>query len=448
MADKYRSPSEPELKNAVEVSRLICVDIDQNNNKYWNGYVLANGDFYCEYGRVQDAKGDCRHDYYELGSVSVATDHLHKKISEKKRKGYVEQKIVGGVSGFSGSASTRVDSGGLRKIATDQIQGDPEVKKLVAWLAEVNIHQITSNTQIKYNVSTGSFSTPLGTLITDEAISEARVKLNDIADYVVKRDWENTSYKRLIGEYLCLVPQDVGRVRGWHTTLLAGHDALQKQNDLLDALAASLQQSLSMPIVAGKPATTQKKVFDVSLAVVRDGLVLKHIDDLFYKTRNRVHASYDCKVKQAWTVLMPSCKAAFDPVATKLGNVMELFHGSSAQNLLSILKSSLRTRPPTSAYVSGKMFGSTGIYFSDQSTKSLNYAIGYWGGATSSRIFMFVADVSMGKMFIPRGPDSNLPKPGYDSTFAKAHVSSVSNNEMIVYRENQVNLKYLVEFSK
>ena len=96
MAEKYKTPSEPEMKSAIEVARLIMVDIDNNNNKWWNGYVLANGDFYCEYGRVQDAKGDCRHDYDDFGSPGSSSDHLRKKVSEKKRKGYVEQRIVEG----------------------------------------------------------------------------------------------------------------------------------------------------------------------------------------------------------------------------------------------------------------------------------------------------------------------------------------------------------------
>src|ERR1017187_19858 len=165
MADKYRSPSEPELKGAVEVAHLIMVDIADNCNKWWSGYCLANGDFYCQYGRVQDNRGDCRHDYYELGSVSAARSHLEKKLSEKKRKGYVEQKITGVECSPSRQSSSPVANGSLKKIATDQIQGDPETKKLISWLAEVNIHQIVANSNIQYNVASGMFTTPLGTLV-------------------------------------------------------------------------------------------------------------------------------------------------------------------------------------------------------------------------------------------------------------------------------------------
>ena len=61
---------------------------------------------------------------------------------------------------------------------------------------------------------------------------------------------------------------------------------------------------------------------------------------------------------------------------------------------------------------------------------------------------MFLVDMAMGNEYTPnRGWGSSVwPHPGYDSTFARAGVSSVMNNEMIVYKIDQVNLKYLVEF--
>jgi poly [ADP-ribose] polymerase len=60
---------------------------------------------------------------------------------------------------------------------------------------------------------------------------------------------------------------------------------------------------------------------------------------------------------------------------------------------------------------------------------------------------MLLASVAMGNYFLPNGPRNDLPRPGYDSTFAKAHQAGVHNNECIVYRESQVNLNYLIEFS-
>jgi poly [ADP-ribose] polymerase len=130
----------------------------------------------------------------------------------------------------------------------------------------------------------------------------------------------------------------------------------------------------------------------------------------------------------------------------KVGNVVELWHGTKASNLLSILKCGLIIPPSNASFCTGRMFGN-GIYFSDQSTKSLNYAYGYWSGRTDNNCFMFLADVAMGKHYVPKSAGEHLPKPGYDSTYAKAGVSGVINNEMIVYKTYQVNLRFLVEFA-
>ena len=60
---------------------------------------------------------------------------------------------------------------------------------------------------------------------------------------------------------------------------------------------------------------------------------------------------------------------------------------------------------------------------------------------------MFLADVAMGKYHIAGSGWGSYPKPGYDSTWAKGGQSGVINDEMIVYKLNQANLLYLVEFS-
>lgn len=128
-------------------------------------------------------------------------------------------------------------------------------------------------------------------------------------------------------------------------------------------------------------------------------------------------------------------------------NIWDLWHGTRSSNVLSILKGGLIIPPQSSPHVCGRMFGN-GIYASDQSTKALNYAYGYWGGGSKdNNCFMFLLKMAMGKYFVPTGPFSGNARAGYDSTFAKGNQSGVANNEMIVYRCGQVKLDYLVEFS-
>jgi len=127
---------------------------------------------------------------------------------------------------------------------------------------------------------------------------------------------------------------------------------------------------------------------------------------------------------------------------------MELWHGTKVANLLSIFKSGLLMPKDTPGQTTGAMFGN-GLYFSDQSTKSLNYCDGmYWNNSTKQdKIYIFLADVAMGNYEIPKGYGSKKPKKGFDSFFAKKNTSGVRNNEMIVFNVNQIKLKYLLEIN-
>ena len=145
---------------------------------------------------------------------------------------------------------------------------------------------------------------------------------------------------------------------------------------------------------------------------------------------------------------MPSSIEAFNKQGRPLGSLFQVFHGSSTANYLSVLRSGLRCSPPRSTHLTGAMFGGRSIYTSDQSTKALRYCIGSWGGGRFDRTFLLVADIAMGKYYVPSGADSNLPKKGYDSTFAKANVSGVMNNELVIYRDYQINLTHLIELEK
>lgn len=102
----------------------------------------------------------------------------------------------------------------------------------------------------------------------------------------------------------------------------------------------------------------------------------------------------------------------------------------------------------TPGQTTGAMFG-YGLYFSDQSTKSLNYCDGMlWNNSKKQdKVYMFLAEVAMGNFYIPKDSTRNNPPKGYDSYFAKGRESGVQNNEMIVFNTNQIKLKYILEIS-
>lgn len=424
------------MSEIIEEVRLILSDVGQNSNKYWVGRLFDSNDVETEWGRVGVTKDSKLF-------PGKGKSFFDKKKNEKLKKGYTELRTVA-----SGTTKTQtVSQGNLQDIARKQIQTTkPQLQKLIDRLVAANVHQITSNTQIKYDAGTGLFTTPLG-IVTLDAIQEARDFLVDIQPFIKKGDHANKKLFELTGKYLRLVPQNVGMKLDTRT-LFPDDDSLKKQSDLLDSLESSYKALQSTPAKDDSQGISEEKVFDVSLDVVEDQREVDRINKFYRSTANGSHASYRLGIVKVYKLQLKQMAEGFE-TGKKAGNIQELWHGTKKANLLSILKSGLRVSPPNTAAIAGKMFGN-GIYFSDQSTKSLNYAYGYWDGKYEKDCFMLLSDVAMGKSYTPSayGDRHSLPRPGYDSTFAKGGQSGVSNNEMIVYRDNQVNIKYLVEFKE
>jgi hypothetical protein len=90
-----------------------------------------------------------------------------------------------------------------------------------------------------------------------------------------------------------------------------------------------------------------------------------------------------------------------------------------------------------------------GVYGAINSTKSLNYSIGFWGSSRSKfkNSFLILADFAMGKTYTSQSTNFNGAPKGYDSIWAKKG-RSLYNDELIVYSLPQCTLKYLVEMVK
>jgi poly [ADP-ribose] polymerase len=438
--------------------KFVLSEISDNHNKQWCVGLYDSDDVEIEFGRVgvTNTRGVHR---------NAGISFVDKMVREKTAKGYQELKTIDVVNdsssiGGSSSSTKKLSNTKLQDIAVQQIEHDsPEVAKLIRWLADVNRHNIIAATggNITYDDNSGLFKTPLG-IVTPDVVTEARDYLTTIGDYVndyEKQGWPtrfDRKFENAIEQYLMRIPSNVGMKLNVRT-FVPDLRAVQAQNQILDALDASYKQAITQTTSNKNTKqdikTEQPKVFDIKLFVNNDNKIKTHIEDMYYESRNRKHYdAYDYRIKQIFIVETPTAKNQFEKMGKPIGNIMELFHGSSSSNLLNIMRLGLKTCPPSTAHITGKMFGSTGIYLSNQSSKSLNYSIGYWGGDRNNRVFMFICDTAMGKYYVPKGPESNLPRAGYDSTFAKAGISGVTNNEHIVYREYQVNLKYLLELGK
>jgi poly [ADP-ribose] polymerase 2/3/4 len=413
--------------DALEKIVLNYFDAKENSNKVWIGQILSDGTLVSQWGRVRD-KTNLQSNSKQFSSVAAARNELESKKREKLRKGYRETQVLSN----NEVAATAID---LSAIATQQIQGtdDPTTKTLIEYLAKVNIHAIVSNTLIRYDATSQSFTTPLGQLIPS-AIATARHLLSQILQF------EPQSYQRtqLIDEYFRLVPQDFGMKIPDPSFLLKSSGQIQAQENLLDALEAALKVQIQ----------EGERIFECRLTKVgadseQGRQKFRQIRALYERTRNTNHPSARYSPVRLYEVDIPSMRSAFEKTASLIGNVKQHWHGTSAANLLSILKGGL-VIPKTAAH--GRMFGN-GIYGSEQSTKALNYSIGYWGSEKLDRVFTLLCDFAMGKEYLASSYNRSFPVAGYDSTYVKAGTAGVINQESIVYDINQVNLRYLVEFA-
>lgn len=227
---------------------------------------------------------------------------------------------------------------------------------------------------------------------------------------------------------------------------MTNYSSFDKQYELLDQIEQSIHlHEMTPKTVETNPKKEVSKIFGYSLEKMHDNKEISRIEKYYRSNINKSHACSHLKLKNVYKLSNDTATEIFVKKSQKLGNVKELWHGTRIWNILSILKSGLRV-PTASQVMVGSMF-SRGIYFSDQSSKAINYAWGYWDNkGRTNNCFAFIAGVTMGKEYIPSKPFNNGIPSGYDSCFAMAHRSGVQNNEMVVYDESQVNLKYLCEF--
>lgn len=418
------------MATLIREVRLIKTEVEANNNKFWHGFLYDDGTVKAEWGRV-GYSGDS-------GEWDGGADYLEKKLREKLKKGYTEQKTIGGIANAGIAPSATVKNADLHAIAKSQLVkvANPTLSRLIDRLVKANVHKITANTQITYNSGTGLFATPLG-VVTMDGLTEARDLLAKIAPYVRNNRW-GFDVNGLLGQYLRIIPQHLGMGKFDARSVIPDDNAIQKQNDLIDALESSyqaLQTTPTKPADGGKPV---EQVFKVDMDVLADAKERARLENWFEHSKKSMHHYDKVKVREIFTITIHDMAKAFD---LSVGNIEEVWHGTSQANCLSILKSGLKTAPPSTAAIAGKMFGN-GIYGAKNSSKSMGYTFGRWGQGGGDSGWLFVCNFAMGRVYTTYG---SCGKPsGHDSVWAKAG-KGLYNDELIVYKNNQCNIRYLLE---
>lgn len=411
-----------------------------NNNKFYYAELTESDDVITRYGRVGDTGTT-------LTKSGLGLKGFEKLVRSKTAKGYVEVPLD------LDTDTATVSTGGnqdIMLIALSQINSDDASKELIKKLVARNIHNITSNTKITFNASTGLFKTPLG-VVTKEGVDKALDLLNEISNLVDDNDkykQQEDKVRKLSEQYYSIIPTVVSNLRSIHGHVIT-NKRLSEQYDICNALLQSLdiiKADRDKKIDEVKADTSIPKLFNTSLYKLEDQKEFDRIVKYFESSKNSQHGrtTSNAKIKTIYKINIESDDKAF---RHDMSNQMELWHGTKVVNILSILKSGLLMPKYSPGAVTGYMFGQ-GLYFAKQSSKSLNYCDGmYWNSSSRSdnKIYMFVADIAMGNYQVPTSSRSKMPDAGYDSYWAQPGKSGIMNDEMIVFKNEQIKLKYLLE---
>ena len=420
------------MPNIIEETKLIFADVTDNHNKVWYGLLYDNDDCETRWGRIGNA--------LQSKIFAGAGRHfLEKKKLEKLRKGYTELKTID--TNITGSAASVIHNGKLHQIAKEQLvkSSNPILERLIKRFVDANVHRITSSTQITYNSTTGLFATPLG-LVEQSGLVDARDLLAELAPLVRNRTF-GTEADHILCKYLRIIPQSLGMKRFSTETLIPDENALQRQLDLIDSLESSYQalQNNSPPSISTSDSSTEQ-VFNVDLDILTDQPEIDRIIRWFNTSNRATHGYSRVKISTFLKIKIHDNWSNFDE---KVGNIKEVWHGTGEPNLLSIFKVGLKISPPSTTVITGRLFGN-GHYGSLDSSKSMQYTFGRFSGSYGTSGWLLVVDFAMGNTCYIRSYGGSKPH-GYDSIWAKKENTGLRFDELIVPRDNQVRIKYLLE---
>lgn len=399
---------------------LVMVTGSSNNNKYYR--MNPHGSSWtAEYGRV--GANPQKREY----SMSQWT----KKYNEKIAKGYVDQ--------------------------TDLVEDLIQVEKPKSEYKEIEnkvIAEIVERLQSMARKAISENYTISSNKVTQAMVDEAQ----DILTSLLTIDTVEKFNETLLILFTT-IPRKMSNVRDFLAKSDKDFsDIIQKEQDLLDVMKGQVVQKQIIDDAADENDTQYENTIIEQL-----GLVFEECDANDIATIKASLGEISDKFHKAWKVTNLKTQERFDNFVklNKINDTRLLFHGSRNENWWSIINTGLVLKP-TNAVITGKLYG-YGIYFAPKARKSLGYTSlsgSYWAHGSSNYGFMALMDVAYGIPYDVYDFNSKYYDMNYDNlqrfkqgaNCLHAHAganlggySSLKNDEIIVYKEEQCTIKYLVE---
>ena len=393
---------------------LVMVTAGANNNKYYR--MTPHGDSWtAEYGRIGSSSQ--RRTY--------SKSQWNAKYNEKINKGYVDQTDL-----VKDLISTEKPKQSEYKEIENKV-----IAEIVERLQSMARKAISENYTISSNKVTQAMVDEAQTILTSLLTIEDRTKFNET-----------------LLKLFTVIPRKMDSVRNY----IAQDDTqfakiISREQDLLDIMKGQVVQKQVIEEVKDDKPINDKTILE------QLGLEFEECSAEDIATIRVALGSCSDKFHKAWKVKNIKTQKRFDKFVkdNNIKDVRLLFHGSRNENWWSIINSGLVLRP-TNAVITGKMFG-YGIYYAPKARKSLGYTSlsgSYWANGSSSSGFMALMDVAYGKPYDVHSFDSKYYNFNYEAlqracpgaNCLHAHEGQMlRNDEIIVYKEEQCTIKYLVE---
>lgn len=402
---------------------LVMVAAGANNNKYYD--MTPNGDFWtATYGRIGSSSQ----------TRQYSKSQWNAKYNEKIKKGYVDQTDL--VQDLITVKKPKKQKSEYKPI------DNPAIAEIVERLQNMARKVIQENYTVSSNKVTqamvDSAQEVIDNLLLIDSITEFNTALIKLFTTIPRRMYDVNSY----------MAKDTSELT----------KIIDREQKLLDVMKGQVVQRQS---VQEDTSDDVPESYENDQTILEKlGLVIEECDKEDIARIKAALGSCHDKFYRAWKVTNLKTQERFDKFVAE-NNITDtrlLFHGSRNENWWSILQMGLVLRP-TNAVITGKMFG-YGLYYAPKAKKSLGYtslAGSYWANGNSSSGFMGLLDVAYGKPYDVYTHTYDMNSLTYDklqqicpgANCLHAHAGNMLyNDEIIVYKEEQCTIKYLVELRK
>lgn len=404
-----------------EVKYLVMVTTN-NNNKFYK--MIPHGStFTAEYGRLGN-------DSFQTKEYPISK--FNSIYNQKIGKGYEDKtELIQEVIEIEKTDKTKTE---YKPIP------DAAIALIVDRLQQMAKSTIDANYKIKSN------------LVTTAMIKEAQGYLNKLATLKTV-----ASFNNCLLELFAVLPRKMKNVNDFLATSTDDFsDIISKEQDLLDVMAGQVYVHTATQEAEKEDSVNEKTILETM------GITFEPVTEEEKAHIKTLLGSIAPRFINAWKVKNLKTQEKFDKYLKELGGnkeVRELWHGSRNENWWSIITNGLVLRP-TNAIINGKMFG-YGLYFAPKAAKSIGYTSTYgarWTSGGSNSGFLSIYDIIYGDPYIINKnyytysglntlnfESLQTRQKGADCLHALKDVTGLREDEIIVYKEEQATIKYLVE---